>query len=127
MKEQAPDVASVMVVTQASFLLMAGLVALPFGIVEPGYRVLGLLTIVIAAALYWLARNLRRRRRWARRCVMALESMSLLASLLLMLIPIGAIRGPVPVLVNLVLPATTLWLLWSARAVFGAGASGSHA
>ena len=113
MKEQATDVVSVIVVTQASFLLMAGLIALPFGIVEPGYRVLGLLTIGIAAAMFWLAREIRRHRRWARRWVIALESMSLLASLLLMVIPIGAMRGPVPVLVNLVLPAAVLWLLLS--------------
>ena len=113
MKEQATDVVSVIVVTQASFLLMAGLIALPFGIVEPGYRVLGLLTIGIAAATFWLARGIGRQQRWARRWVIALESMSLLASLLLMVIPIGAMRGPVPVLVNLVLPAAVLWLLLS--------------
>ncbi|HYY46550.1 MAG TPA: hypothetical protein VE951_05780 [Candidatus Angelobacter sp.] len=113
MKEQGPDIVSVIVVTQASFLLMAGLIALPFGIVEPGYRVLGLLTIGIASAMFWLARDIRRHRRWARRWVIALESMSLLASLLLMVIPIGAMRGPVPVLVNLVLPAAVLWLLLS--------------
>ena len=113
MKEQGPDIVSVIVATQASFLLMAGLIALPFGIVEPGYRVLGLLTIGIASAMFWLARDIRRHRRWARRWVIALESMSLLASLLLMVIPIGAMRGPVPVLVNLVLPAAVLWLLLS--------------
>jgi hypothetical protein len=113
MKDQGPDIVSVIVVTQASFLLMAGLIALPFGIVEPGYRVLGLLTIGIASAMFWLARDIRRHRRWARRWVIALESMSLLASLLLMVIPIGAMRGPVPVLVNLVLPAAVLWLLLS--------------
>ena len=126
MKDQAPDIASVIVMTQASFLLMAGLIALPFGIVEPGYRVLGLLTIAIASFMFWLARNVRRQRRWARRWVIALESMSLLASLLLMVIPIGAVRGPVPVLVNLVLPAIVLWLLWSHRATFSAGPS-AHA
>ena len=113
MKDQGPDIVSVIVVTQASFLLMAGLIALPFGIVEPGYRVLGLLTIGIASAMFWLARGIGRQQRWARRWVIALESMSLLASLLLMVIPIGAMRGPVPVLVNLVLPAAVLWLLLS--------------
>ncbi len=122
MKDQAPDIASVIVVTQASFLLMAGLIALPFGIVEPGYRILGLLTIVIAAAMFWLARNIRRQRRWARRWVIALESMSLLASLLLMVLPIGAVRGPVPALVNLALPAAVLWLVFSKS-----GGAGLHA
>jgi hypothetical protein len=38
----------------------------------------------------------------------------------LMVLPIGAMRGPVPVLVNLVMPAAVLWLLWSrsGRAAF---------
>ena len=113
MKDQAPEIASVIVVTQACFLLTAGLIALPFGIVEPGYRVLGVLTIVVAGAMFCFARNIRRQRRWARRWVIGLESASLLASLLLMLLPIGALRGPVPVLVNLALPITVLWLLLS--------------
>jgi hypothetical protein len=93
--------------------LVAGLSAIPFGIVEPGFRVLSLITILVAIGMFWLARNLRRQRRWARRWVTALEAFSLVASLLLTLLPIGAMRGPVPVLVNLVLPAAVLWLLWS--------------
>jgi len=116
----APEIASVLVVTQASLSLVAGLSAIPFGIVEPGFRVLSLVTILVAIAMFWLARNLRRQRRWARRWVTALEALSLAASLLLMVLPIGAVRGPVPVLVNLVMPAAVLWLLWSrsGRAAF---------
>src|SRR5712691_4174723 len=116
----APEIASVLVVIQASFSLVAGLSAIPFGIVEPGFRVLSLITILIAIGAFWLARNLLRQRRWARRWVIALEVLSLTASLLLMLLPIGAMRGPVPVLVNLVMPASVLWLLWSrsGRAAF---------
>ncbi len=116
----APEIASVLLVTQASLSLVAGLSAIPFGIVEPGFRVLSLITILIAIGMFWLARNLRRQRRWARRWVTALEAFSLVVSLLLMLLPIGAMRGPVPVLVNLVLPAAVLSLLWSksGRAAF---------
>jgi hypothetical protein len=116
----APEIASVLVVTQASLSLVAGLSAIPFAIVEPGFRVLSLVTILIAVAMFWLARNLRRQRRWARRWVIALEALSLAGSVLMMALPIGAIRGPVPVLVNLVLPAAVLWLLWSrsGRAAF---------
>jgi hypothetical protein len=109
----APDIASVLVVTQASLSLVAGLSAIPFAIVEPGFRVLSLITILIAIGMFWLARNLRRQRRWARRWVIALEALSLVASLLLMVLPIGAVRGPVPVLVNLVMPAAVLALLIS--------------
>src|SRR2546421_4044346 len=115
-----PEIASVLVVTQASLSLVAGLSAIPFGIVEPGFRLLSLVTILVALAMFWLARNLRRQRRWARRWVIALEALSLTASLLLMALPIGAVRGPVPVLVNLVMPASVLWLLLSrsGRAAF---------
>ena len=116
----AAEIASVVLVTQASLSLVAGLSALPFSIVEPGFRVIGPATILIAITMFWLARNLRRHRRWARRWVIALEALSLVASLLLMLLPIGTMRGPVPILVNLVMPASVLWLLWSrsGRAAF---------
>src|SRR6266851_9939443 len=116
----APEIASVLLVTQASFSLVAGLSAIPFGIVEPGFRVLSLTTILIAIGMFWLARNLRRCRRWARRWIIAMEALSLTASLLLMLLPIGAVRGPVQVLVNLVIPAAVLALLISrsGRAAF---------
>jgi len=115
-----PEIASVLVVTQASLSLVAGLSAIPFGIVEPGFRVLSALTILVAIGMFWLARNLRRQRRWARRWVITLEALSLAASLLLTVLPIGAMRGPVPVLVNLVMPAAVLFLLVSrsGRAAF---------
>ena len=115
-----PEIASVLLVTQASFSLVAGISAIPFGIVEPGFRVLSLITILIAIGMFWLARNLRRHRRWARRCVIGLEAFSLVASLLLTVLPIGAMRGPVPILVNLVMPAAVLVLLMSrsGRAAF---------
>ena len=115
-----PEIASVLLVTQASLSLVAGLSAIPFGIVEPGFRVLSLITILVAIAMFWLARNLRRQRRWARRWIITLEALSLAASLLLTVLPIGAMRGPVPVLVNLVIPAAVLALLISrsGRAAF---------
>jgi hypothetical protein len=116
----APEIASVLLATQASLSLVAGLSAIPFGIVEPGFRALSAITILVAIGMFWLARSVRRQRRWARRWVTALEASSLVASLLLTLLPIGAMRGPVPVLVNVVIPALVLWLLWSrsGRAAF---------
>jgi hypothetical protein len=109
------EIASVLVVVQASFSLMAGLSALPFGIVEPSFRVLGATTILMAAAMFWLARNLRRERRWAWRWLVALEVVSLAMTALLALLPIGSIRGPVPLLVNLVIPLAVLVLLAGAK------------
>ena len=61
----AQDTWGVLVVLQASLSLIAGLSAIPFGIVEPGFRVLSVLTILVAVMMFWLARNLRRGRRWA--------------------------------------------------------------
>jgi hypothetical protein len=111
----AAEIASVLVVVQASFSLMAGLSALPFAIVEPGFRVLAVVTILMAAAMFWLARNLRHGRRWAWRWLVTLEVLSLAMTALLSLLPIGTIRGPVPILVNLVIPTAVLVLLAAAR------------
>jgi hypothetical protein len=111
----AGEIASVLVVVQASFSLVAGLSAIPFAIVEPGFRVLAVMTIVIAAAMFWFARNLRRGRRWAWRWLVSIEVLSLAMTALLSLLPIGAIRGPVPVIVNLVIPVAVVLLLAAAR------------
>ena len=108
------EIAGVLVVVQASLSLVAGLSALPFAIVEPGFRVLGVATIATAIGMYWLARNLRRGRRWAWRWLVSLEVLSLMMTLVLALLPIGAMRGPVPLLVNVALPTSVLVLLASA-------------
>jgi hypothetical protein len=105
------EIAAVLVVVQASLSVAAGLSALPFGIVEPSFRFLGVLTLLIAATMFWLARNLRRGRRWAWRWLVTLELLSLAVTTLLALLPIGALRGPVPLLVNLVIPLSVLVLL----------------
>jgi hypothetical protein len=111
----AAEIASVLVVLQASLSLVAGLSAIPFAIVEPGFRVLAMVTILMAAAMFWLARNLRRGRRWAWRWLVSLEVLSLAMTALLSLLPIGTIRGPAPVLVNLVIPASVLILLAASK------------
>jgi len=111
----AAEIASVLVVVQASLSLVAGLSAIPFAIVEPGFRVLGLVTILMAAAMFWLARNLRRGQRWAWRWLVTLEILSLTMTALLSLLPIGTIRGPVPVLVNLAIPTAVVVLLAAAK------------
>ena len=113
--KSAAEIASVLVVVQASFSLMAGLSAVPFAIVEPGLRVLAVVTILMAATVFWLARNLSRGRRWAWRWLVGLEVVSLAITALLSLLPIGTIRGPVPVLVNLLMPVSVLVLLAAAK------------
>jgi hypothetical protein len=113
--KSAAEIASVLVVVQASFSLMAGLSAIPFAIVEPGLRVLAVMTILMAAAMFWLARNLRRGRRWAWAWLVGMEAVSLAITALLSLLPIGTIRGPVPLLVNLLMPVSVLVLLAAAK------------
>jgi hypothetical protein len=111
----AAEIASVLVVVQASLSLVAGLSAIPFAIVEPGFRVLAVVTILIAAAMFSFARNLRRGRRWAWGWLVSLEVLSLAMTALLALLPIGTIRGPVPLLVNLVIPTAVVVLLAAAK------------
>lgn len=122
----APEVASVLLVIQGSLFLIAGLSALPFGIVEPAMRGEGLATILLAAATFILARGVRRHRRWARRWTMVLEILGVVANLLLMLLPIGALRGPVPILTNLLLPAAVVVLLASRASRRDFRATGAH-
>ena len=88
------EIAGVLVLLQASFSLVAGLSAIPFGIVEPGFRVLSVVTILVAAMMFWLARNLRRGRRWAWRWLVLVEVLSLTVTALLAQLPVGTIRGP---------------------------------
>ncbi|TMC26983.1 MAG: hypothetical protein E6J32_11125 [Chloroflexi bacterium] len=85
--DAAVEIASVLVVVQASFSLVAGLSSLPFAIIEPGFRVLGV---------------------------------SLAMTTLLALLPIGTMRGPLPLLVNLVIPVSVVVLLAAASDARGA-------
>jgi len=116
----AAEIASTLLVVQACLSLVAGLSALPFAIIEPGMRILGPLTIALAIFMFVLARGVRRYSRWARRWVIALEAASLVITLLLTLLPLGVMHGPVPLLVNLAMPISILWLLFlpTSRAAF---------
>jgi hypothetical protein len=111
------EIASVLLVVQGSLTLGAGVTALPFGIVEPGMRIEGLLSLLLAVGFFVLSRGVRRRRPWARRWILIVECFSVLSSVLLMLLPIGALRGPVPLLANLLLPTVIILLVsgWSRK------------
>lgn len=105
------QIASVLLVIQGSLLLIAGLSALPFGIVEPWIRVEGLVTLALAGWTFWLARGVRLLRRRARAWTLRLQAVYVIGSLLMALLPLDAFRGPVPQLVNLALPAAIFALL----------------
>ncbi len=78
------------------------------------------LTLVLAVLTFVVARGVRRYHRWARRIAIVLEGLVVLGSTLLLLLPVDAMRGPVPLLINLVLPAAVLAILLSrsARAAY---------
>jgi hypothetical protein len=107
----APEIASVLLGIQASLFLVAGLGALPFGIVEPWMRLLGLATLLLAGCTFWLASGVRRHRRWAGRWTVGLEGFCVVVTLLLSLLPVNSLNGPVPALTNLMLPAAIAGLL----------------
>jgi hypothetical protein len=121
-----PEAAFVLLVLQATFWAMAGLSALPFVLGGEVYMLaLGTVSMAFALAVAWVAVGLVRRRRWARRTALVVEWISLVGSLVLIALPIGANRGPVALLVNVVLPASVILLLRGKRmrAEFAAAAT----
>lgn len=119
-----PEAAFVLLLMQATFWLLAGVSALPFVLGgEPYMLLLAGFSFALAALAVGSGIALVRRRRWSRRAVLILEWMCLAGSLLQLALPIGANRGPVSLLVNLVLPASVILLLRgrSTRARFGIG------
>jgi hypothetical protein len=104
-------VAAVLLKVQATLFLSAGVIALPFSVAQPSIRAEALATITLAGGMYLADWWMRRERRWALTGIMVLEALSLVGSALLTLLPIGAIRGPVPMLTNLILPAAIFLFL----------------
>jgi hypothetical protein len=90
---------------------------------------LGIASWVLAGLGCLLAVGLVRRSRRARRWTLALEGACLAGSALLLLIPIGANRGPVSLMVNLALPLAMVALLRGKkmRAAFSSADSSSTA
>lgn len=107
-----PEAAFVLLLMQATFWFIAGVSALPFVLGGEVFMLalatlsLSLAAFAVAAAIY-----LVRRRRWARRAVLVLEWICVAGTLLLFVIPLGANRGPVSVMTNLLLPVAVLLLI----------------
>jgi len=111
-----PEAAFVLVLMQATLWAIAGLSALPF--VLGGERfmfALGLASLLLALFTCLLAIGLLWRRRWARRWGIRFEITCVTASLLLLAVPIGANRGPVSLMVNILLPLAVVGLLRGKR------------
>lgn len=109
-----PEAAAVLMLLQATLWFGAGVSALPF---VAGGEVLLIASAVasalLAAAACLLAIAVIRRR--ARRLAIALEAVCVAGSLLQLALPLGANRGPVSLLVNVVLPASVIVLLTGRR------------
>ena len=111
-----PEAAFVLVLMQAIFWAIAGLSALPF--VLGGERfmfALGLASLLLALFTCLLAIGLLWRRRWARRWGIRFETTCVAASLLLLAVPIGANRGPVSLMVNILVPLAVIGVLQGNR------------
>lgn len=119
-----PEAAFVLLLMQATFWFLAGISALPFVLGgEVWMLLLAAFTFALAGFAVWIGVGIVRRRGWARRAVLVLEWICLSGSFLLLALPLGANRGPVSLLVNVVLPAAVVLLMRGKqmRTQFGIG------
>jgi hypothetical protein len=117
-----PEAVFVLLLLQSIFWMVAGLSALPF-VLGGEFYMLGLWLVTLLFALFTclVAIGVLWRRRWARRTALTLEVVCLVWAALILLMPIGANRGPVALLVDVALPGAVVWLLWGkkTRSIFG--------
>jgi len=111
-----PEGAFVLLLLQSIFWVVAGLSALPFGLGgELHMAALGLVTLMLALVTCLVGIGVLWRRQWARRVALTLEVICIIGSALQLLLPIGANRGPVALLVDIALPVAVVWLLWGKK------------
>jgi hypothetical protein len=111
-----PEGAFILLLLQSIFWMVAGLSAVPFGLAgELHMAALGLATLVFALATCLVAIGVLWRRRFARRIALTLDIVCIVGSALQLLLPIGANRGPVALLVDVALPVALVWLLWGKK------------
>ena len=111
-----PEGAFVLLLLQSIFWVVAGLSALPFGLGgELHMAALGLVTLMLALVTCLVGIGVLWRRQWARRVALTLEVICIIGSALQLLLPIGANRGPVALLVDVALPVAVVWLLWGKK------------
>ncbi len=117
-----PEAVFVLLLLQSMFWMVAGISSLPFALGgELHMAALGLVSMLFALLVCLVGIGALWRRRWARRSAMVLEFACLAGSALELLLPIGANRGPVALMTNVVVPVAVIWLLWgrTTRSVFG--------
>ncbi|MEO8744522.1 MAG: hypothetical protein ABI334_03060 [Candidatus Dormiibacterota bacterium] len=107
-----PEAAFVVLLMQSLFWAMAGISAIPFAIAGEVFMLgLGIASLLLALATVFVAIGVIWRRRWARRWAVGLEAVCVAGSILLLVLPLGANRGPVALIANVVLPIAVIALL----------------
>lgn len=107
-----PEAAFVLLLMQSTFWFAAGISAFPFALAGETWMVaLGVASLGLAGAGGLLAMGLVRRSRRSRRWTLVLEWVCLVGTTAQLLIPIGANRGPVSLMVNIALPLAMIVLL----------------
>jgi hypothetical protein len=97
---------------QSTFWAIAGLSALPFVLGGEFFMLgLGVASLLFALTMFLVALGVLWRRRWARRCVIVVEIICLVGSLVLLVLPIGANHGPVSLMTNVLLPIVVFVLV----------------
>jgi hypothetical protein len=111
-----PEGAFVLLLLQSILWMVAGLSAVPFGLAGELHMVaLGLVTLMLALVTCLIGIGVLWRRQRARRVALTLEVVCIIGSALQLLLPIGANRGPVALLVDVALPVAVVWLLWGKK------------
>jgi hypothetical protein len=107
-----PEAAFVLLLLQSMFWTIAGISAIPFAIAGETFMLgLGLASLLLALFTTMLGIGLLWRRRYARRWVLVLETVCVVGSLLLLVLPIGSNHGPVSLMANVALPLAVILLL----------------
>src|SRR5437764_11813322 len=107
-----PEAAFVLLLMQSLFWLIAGISAAPFVLGgEIHMAGLALVTMLFALGTLMVGLGVLWRRPWARIWAIAIEIACLFGSAALLTLPIGFNRGPVSLLVNVVLPLAVLLLV----------------
>lgn len=102
----------VLLLMQSLFWLIAGISAVPFALVGEVFMTpLALATMLLALFTFLVGIGILWRRRWARGVAIAIEAACLFGSAVLLLIPLGFNRGPVSLMVNVMLPLAVILLV----------------
>ena len=107
-----PEATFVLLLMQSLFWLIAGISAAPFALAGEVFMAgLSVATLLLALGTCLVGLGVLWRRRWARGWAIAIEAMCLFGTAILLLLPLGFNRGPVSLLVNVLLPVAVILLV----------------